>query len=499
MTLVLTITNVERLDNGVSTRLTLDRHGAVIGRSPSADWSLPDPRAYISSTHCEIDFRGGAYLLVDKSTNGTFLNGAASRLSSPHTLAHGDVLSIGHYEIRASLEGEGAPAPAPTPAPAPAWGGWNAGAPAAAPNVDPAAWDRPPPGPAISGQGPMSQHWSPPKVEPAAPASGGWAPPPQAQARPAPEADNSVWAAPAPAPERASGWSSPVPDGPQASAPSDVWSRLAEGNVVDWARGGFGAAPAAPAGQQLGLDRPSESMGDPFGLGAPQPSPAVAPPQAGDGPPAAAPAAAAPARPAAPSPAAASAIGGFLAAAGLTPDDLKAPPQEALATAGALLTKLVAGLVVMLEARARAKAQLGAQGTSLEFAGNNPLKFARAPGKAVAQLLNPAERGFMDADLAVEDAFRDLQAHQMATLAAMQGALAATLARFSPEAIRSRAETRGILAKIIPSARDAALWEAYEREFEGVARGSDEAFMDVFAKEFRDAYEKAAQDLKQKA
>ncbi|MCC7267706.1 MAG: type VI secretion system-associated FHA domain protein TagH, partial [Caulobacteraceae bacterium] len=186
------------------------------------------------------------------------------------------------------------------------------------------------------------------------------------------------------------------------------------------------------------------------------------------------------------------------AAAGLEPEDLKAAPDETLAAAGRLLNRLVAGMVVMLEARARAKAQLGAQGTSLEFAGNNPLKFARAPGKAVAQLLNPPERGFMDADLAVEDAFRDLQAHQMATLVAMQGALASTLARFSPEAIRSRAETRGILAKIIPSARDAALWEAYEREFEGVARGSDEAFMDVFAKEFREAYEKAARDLKQK-
>jgi type VI secretion system FHA domain protein len=158
----------------------------------------------------------------------------------------------------------------------------------------------------------------------------------------------------------------------------------------------------------------------------------------------------------------------------------------------------VAGLIVMLEARARAKAQLGAQGTSLEFDGNNPLKFARSPEKALAQLLNPPERGFMAPDRAIEDAFRDLQAHQMATLAAMQGALAATLARFSPDAIRNRAETRGLLAKIIPSAREAALWQAYEREFEGVARGSDEAFMDVFAKEFREAYQAAVADMKKK-
>jgi type VI secretion system FHA domain protein len=159
---------------------------------------------------------------------------------------------------------------------------------------------------------------------------------------------------------------------------------------------------------------------------------------------------------------------------------------------------MTAGMVVLMEARARAKAQLGAANTSLEFDGNNPLKFARSPERAAAQLLNPAERGFMPADRAIEDSFRDLQAHQMATLAAMQGALAATLARFSPSSIRGRAETRGLLAKILPSAREATLWQAYEREFEGVAKGSDEAFMEVFAREFRTAYERQSAEMKAK-
>ena len=67
-----------------------------------------------------------------------------------------------------------------------------------------------------------------------------------------------------------------------------------------------------------------------------------------------------------------------------------------------------------------------------------------------------------------------------------------------PEPIRARAETRGLLARILPSARNAALWEAYQREFEGVAKGSDEAFMDVFAKEFKQAYERAAAGMKRR-
>lgn len=120
MSLTLSITNIETLDNGESTRLVLDRHGAVIGRSPHADWSLPDPRNYISSTHCEVEYRDGGYWVTDRSTNGLFVNGAKERLAGPHRIADGDELAIGHYRVSARL----ADAPA-RPAAAPARGGWD--------------------------------------------------------------------------------------------------------------------------------------------------------------------------------------------------------------------------------------------------------------------------------------------------------------------------------------------------------------------------------------
>ena len=96
----------------------------------------------------------------------------------------------------------------------------------------------------------------------------------------------------------------------------------------------------------------------------------------------------------------------------------------------------------------------------------------------------------MDADKAVEDAYLDLQSHQVATLKAIPGALRATLDRFSPGSIRRRAENIGISGRILPGMRDAALWRNYEREFIAVKKESDEAFMEVFAKEFRKAYER---------
>ena len=287
--------------------------------------------------------------------------------------------------------------------------------------------------------------------------------------------------------------SAPAPAPPPPPAlpvgDDDIWNKFAASNAIDWDRGGFGAAAPPPAPVPAPVPPPPAPT--PMAIPAPQPArPEPAPPPAVVSPaPAPAPAPTPAASPATTPLAHSAALNAFLSGAGVEPDAVHQDGAAALQQAGMLLRKLVSGMVVMLEARARAKSQMGAQGTGLEISGNNPLKFARTPEQALKHILNPAERGFMDADRAVEDGWKDLQAHQLATLKAMQGALRSTLERFSPKSIRARAETRGLLEKIMPGAKDAAMWKAYEREFSGVAFDSDEAFMDMFAKEFRKAYD----------
>ena len=536
MTLTLTIRNVPSLDNGMPTEFVLHRRGATIGRAPTCDWSLPDPHRYISSRHCEIVFRDECYWLSDTSTNGTFVNGSPDRPQGEVRIAQGDVILIGHYEVQAALSGTAAAlmheeaaaaaaanrpdefegwekwdsGPKAPPAQAPAAGGWDApAAPASGgwgPSATPLAAPAAPAAPASSsGWGPATGaspstddsrfKWGASKG-PEAPAesSSGWAPTHNASEMPS-GATSSVWQAPEAAPDPASAWSSAAPDRPAAPSTDDIWGKIAEGNVVDWARGGFGAPAANPASSDpLGLDK-HQSATAAFGA-APRP----AAPTPTTAPAARAPTTPPPARPtpATVAPATTGDVGQllaeFLAAAGIDPATIKGPPADVVKRGGGIIRRLVAGLVVLVEARARAKSQMGAESTRLEFDGNNPIKFARSPEQALAQLLNPKEKGFMEAERAIEDAFFDLQSHQMATLKAMQGALRATLDRFAPDSIRKRAESKGVMAKVLPAARDAALWKSYEREFSGVAQGSDEAFMDVFAKEFRKAYEEASRN-----
>jgi type VI secretion system FHA domain protein len=527
VTLTLAIRNSAGLGHGMPAELVLHRRDAVVGRSANCDWSLPDPRNHISSRHVEIRFDGRCYVLSDVSTNGTYLNGASERMSAPRRIEDGDVVQIGHYEIVAHLSGEASDAGRDgAAAPTPEWRGWDPGAPAA--NAAPASggWDAPPPSAAGGAGG-----WAPPSASPAPASSGGWdstPPPPSSGGRwqpqlgpslarpephrafgaptptpaPAPVAGGwapshrapdlpvaSAWASATPAPDPASAWSSSAPDRPAAPAPDDIWGRIADGNVVDWARGGFGQPIERPR-DPLGLDpAPARDALPPV-----QPQMARGIEQGWGTPPASAPAPAPPAAAPAPTPVPAGPPPGeaFVTAAGLPPARVADLSPAMIERAGALFRRLVAGLVVMVEARARAKAQLGAEATQYNPQGTNPIKFARSPDDVLALLLAPPQPGFMAAETAVEDAFHDLQSHQMATLRAMQGALQATLDRFSPTAIRARAESKGVLERVIPTARDAALWQAYEREFGGVAQGSDEAFMDVFAKEFRRAYNEQA-------
>lgn len=512
MTLTLTIRNAAALENGMPTEFVLHRRGAIVGRADTCDWSLPDPQRHISSRHCEISYHDDGYWLHDTSTNGTFVNDSTEPVQGEHRIEQGDTILIGNYEIGAELSGSEAESDESTEdAETESWNGW---ADSAAPTPSSAGdeWGEPQDLPTVGGQwnspasspdaGPSSQYSiagpaaAPPgrgfewgerrPVAEEVPSTDGWGP--THDAPDMPDA-GSVWEGPPAAPDASSGWSSAAADRPQAAGPADIWGQIAEDNVVDWARGGFGAPAAPPPVDPLGLEEDNSINSMP--LRSPvttteEAAPAVTPVRRKARPKNSA-AALAPS--AAPDANAERVISQFLATAGISAENLKGPPSDAIERAGGLLRRLVAGLVVLVEARARAKSQMGAEGTRLEFDGNNPIKFARSPDQVLALLLSPPERGFMDAERAVEDAFFDLQSHQMATLKAMQGALRATLARFSPDAIRARAETGGFLESILPAAKDATLWRAYEREFSGVARGSDEAFMDVFAKEFRKAYE----------
>ena len=284
MRLVLKIVGRDVLDDGSPSIFVAERGRAVIGRSLQADWRLPDPRNEIAMLHCEIAREDGGFVIIDRSTSGTLVNGVPIVLGVPHRIDAGDQLTIGTYELE----------------------------------------------------------------------------------------------------------------------------------VVS-----------------------AEEMGVSAGL-----------------------------RPAAP--------------------DLADPEGGSL-----LLRHLLRGLLRLMEARARTKAGIGIAHSCIEPDGSNPLKVARTADGALEALTRPPQPGCMSATHAIDDAFLDLQAHEVALMTASHAALDLSIRLFSPAAIRAgRKRERRWWAVLFPALYEATLWRQFERAFEGAVHGKDETLRTLLATEFRQAYER---------
>lgn len=103
MTLTLHLENPEAITDGGPAEISVTTRVIAAGRSSGMDWVLPDPQRHVSSRHFEVRPEGGAFWLVDTSTNGTFLAGSGHRMDGPHRLREGDRFVVGPYRIVARL------------------------------------------------------------------------------------------------------------------------------------------------------------------------------------------------------------------------------------------------------------------------------------------------------------------------------------------------------------------------------------------------------------
>jgi type VI secretion system protein len=106
MTLRLSVVSEHGIRLGAQSTKVFGVHGGTIGRSTDNAWILPDPDRYLSGKHIRIDFRSGSYVLVDTSSNGTYVNGSQVPLGKYHdyVLKDGDYLRLGEYELLVTID-----------------------------------------------------------------------------------------------------------------------------------------------------------------------------------------------------------------------------------------------------------------------------------------------------------------------------------------------------------------------------------------------------------
>lgn len=530
---------------------TFDELGGTIGRAEGNLMVLPDPERTISRVHGKVVFRNGRYAIEDRGSNPILVNGNLVGHGKELPLAAGDVLQIGGYEL--SVRASGAPAaaddpfadvfapneptfggrgdpapfppvarpaasPAPARAPAASFGAahipsdWDPLADDLSPQRGGAAASRPErdPGPLVGpgsadesiddlfGLGDKAAQAKPSWPEdddflgifdPSGPASGGVGEPvvklrrenarldhdraeldiafpnavmPAAAASPLPAARGAL-------PSTAPGVRAAPPEAAAAPAGSPASGEGRRGVVVSWEGDGRQATIVAPIAKGRGAAMASASGGV---------RPGVRPREAEVSDP----------LPAAGSEDLLRAFLEGLASAQATPAITVLTPGL-MKLVGALLAESVRGAVDLLQARASIKREVRAEVTAIRPRQNNPLKFSPTAALALQHLLGPPVPGFLRAEEAMRDAFRDLRAHELAVMAGMRSALAGLIQRFDPKALESRITGKSGLGLLLAGGRRAQLWEAYQELFSQISSEAEDDFHEVFGHAFLEAYE----------
>jgi type VI secretion system protein ImpI len=413
--------------------------GGTIGRAKKDSDShlvLTDPRRVISSLHARISFDDGAYVLEDKSTNGTFLNGSTDPIGKGNRvrLTHGDVLRIGDYELRVDVT-------------------------AAEPAGDPFS----PPAPAVDLPDPLDP-FAPP-AQPSPPEIGDdlFAPREQA-ARPATgfgipedldplELLNDTPAIPPPPPAMGARSDHVPAENFHFSTPRPVGAPIPD----DWDDSNVRKAPTrAPA--------------------SPAPPPPVAPPS--------------PALSPTGDEGGGSAARVLMAAAALPLDRIDdRPVDELVAEAGRILRTVVGGLMELLAERSTFKREFRVEQTMIGPIENNPLKLARTPEEALTHLLLPSGQAFLHGEEAVQQAIQDLKDHRVAMLAAMRTAFEALLHHFDPDRLETTFGSSAKPAALALLTGKGRAWERYREFYAELQQDPDQLFREVIDEAFARAYE----------
>lgn len=438
--------------------VTVQGKGITIGRGNENDLVLADPDRMLSKRHCTIEDHNGNVVILDTSTNGTFLNyGKLPLGATPTPLSDGDILSIGPYEIMVKISADaddalgladpldfgqispGKAAHAPNPADlldAPGDGGdflddllGSSNAP-----VGPGGVDR-----------------DEPKDE------DGLLPP---------LGEGDPLLPPLEDPSHGLGASQPMHN----PAVTDQYS-------VPTATSG---AKTIPDDWDDDLLNPADPFAEPFED----------------------PSAQTPAAPSQPIPQPAPSLNSdkasraFLEEVGAQQVQISdAELPDTMARMGKIMRNMIEGIREILMTRTSIKSEFRIEQTMIQAGGNNPLKFSISPEQAVQALVSPTAKGYLEATQAVTEAMNDIKAHEIAMVTGMESALKGVLARLDPSVLEEKITVNGGLGSVLKS-KKARYWEIYETMYSEISDQAENDFHELFAREFARAYQEQLDKLK---
>jgi type VI secretion system protein len=440
MPLTLKITSKHRHILGADSTHVFSVHGGSVGRAPDNDWVLPDPDRYLSGHHASVDYREGAYYLNDKSSNGVYVNDSDQPVGRGTSirLYDGDRLRMGDYQFEVNIVHV-------------SLGEDSAEAEVTADTRDEIGISDLDFEPAIDEAGGFAREDAP-------------APSEEAPGRAAGDAD--LESIPIRLLEEHAEQMRPEP--PEAAAePEPETAAEPEDTVV------YPDEPARPPDDgvftETGVLR-EDFLASEAGIGQ-RPAPDPRPGETGD---------------------LAEAIKLMVEATGLDPSRIPAGSERELLVAyGHIVRAAVEGVLAVLRTRSLIKGQFRLTQTTIQAGENNPLKFAPRVQDALEQMFYREVEQFMGPVQAVEDAFGDIRAHQVAMVVAMKASFRDLLERLEPDILEEKFD-RGLkrAGGILGGSNKSKYWDLYCDLFQVIAGHTDENFANVVGPRFAEAYDK---------
>jgi len=166
-----------------------------------------------------------------------------------------------------------------------------------------------------------------------------------------------------------------------------------------------------------------------------------------------------------------------------------------LSRMGHVTRLMIEGMREILMTRTSIKSEFRIEQTMIGAGGNNPLKFSISPEQAVEAMVKPKSRGYLDATEATSQAWKDIKAHEVATISGMEAALKGLLKRLEPSALEDKLQVGTGLGSMLQN-KKARYWEIYETMYAEISDQAENDFQELFAREFARAYQDQLDKLK---
>ena len=472
MDLILTVIECPTYSNLLNHTKVFGPAGGMIGRAEACDWVLTDSERIVSSRHFEVRYTNDSFIIIDHSTNGTFINESPNPLGggASHQLKSGDVIVCGEYHLSALLKAR-EKIEMPTDLGSVDFldsadrTTFNAGMAEKKDSLDAArdleSWLAP-----VASKPAPSEQWGGSRSE-----------------------DFSFF--------QQSNESDPL-KALDKSGHMTSSAHLSGMKDDCWESGGSFSDQASLVQQSMQTPQFKESPSIDELLGLSDTSDALSPIEKIEA-----------------NPVVAGSIAASSVAVQLQADvksqsadsvDLievlmkelgleSLPPSQKdslVKDVSSMLNETVAKLIDLLRARTTIKNELRVQHTLIQSSHNNPLKFSGNATEAIRLLFGGVASSFMSPVEAIRDGFDDLSDHQLAVLKSMQKSYEHMLNQFDPYEMSYTLNTSASLW----GGGDAKKWKAYEQYYSSLKADYEATYSRLFGEVFAKEYEKILADLK---